>query len=107
MAIVFGILGLLIGAAAGGVWGAIAFAIAGAWLGHWVRKQNAPEKPAQGVNDQLNALVRRIASLEAQFARFSGAGAEAAPPPSPLTPKPAPQPAPDRAPEPAPETAPE
>jgi uncharacterized membrane protein len=86
MPVVFGLVGLAIGAAAGGVWGALALCILGAWFGIWARKQNQPERLPPGVElgaaraaepheiaalrRELGALERRVAGLEA---RVSGA----------------------------------
>lgn len=97
---VFGILGLIIGAAIGEFWGAVALCAGGAWLGHRISKQGKPDPGASASADawraqpgapvsvlsgpeelrrQVLSLTRRVAQLEAQMAKFSPAETAAAP----------------------------
>ena len=83
----FGILGLLIGAAIGEFWGAVAFAVAGALLGNWLTRQGGGRSDAQThastgaeeLRQQVLSLTRRVAQLEAQMAALAPAEAAAAP----------------------------
>src|SRR3989304_7804946 len=83
----FGILGLLIGAAIGEFWGAVAFAVAGALLGNWLTREGGGRSDAQThastgaeeLRQQVLSLTRRVAQLEAQMAALAPAEAAAAP----------------------------
>ena len=98
---VFGILGFFIGAAIGEFWGAVALCAGGAWLGYWIKTSSktskhpearTPARPLdaealagdladpEAVRAHLKALTLRVASLEAEFARWSGRPAIAAAP---------------------------